>query len=138
MKGEAVSRRENLIKTALVKKLRLGLPGYRIFAHFDRLPGIPDLSVNGHRTFWSDLKFGTPDYSTGGRDLQALNMLRLAHVGWARYLVFQEFDDGAKRTLIVHPEETRGKRGKVSLMTPEFVRVGFDYAFILAYIKERM
>lgn len=92
------------LKSALVVLLRKAFPGYVIFRHEDRhLFGVPDLSVTGNGiTSWWEGKHANPKFQSQG--IQELTMLRLAKQSHARYIIWDE-GEGAKRTLLVHPQE---------------------------------
>jgi hypothetical protein len=94
---------ESGLKSALMKVVKQRLLTLVALRHEDvRTAGIPDLSLTGfgHTTWW-EFKHGTPDFTSSG--IQELTMLRLAAVGYARYVIWEE-GRGIKRTMIVHPK----------------------------------
>src|SRR5580765_1410320 len=94
------------LKSALARLLREEFPGYTIFRHEDRhLFGVPDFSVTGEWiTSWWEGKHANPGFTSQG--IQELTMLRLAKHSHARYIIWYE-NNGAKRTLLVHPQEMK-------------------------------
>jgi hypothetical protein len=113
-------------KAALMRELRVRLPGCVALRHEDRFTsGIPDISVTLHgRTTWWEAKV-TPVVSEG---IQELTMLRLAAAGYARYVIWEE-RRGIKRTLIVHPKYLKD-------LTPESFCIGFDMRWLTKKIAE--
>ena len=93
---------ESTIKSALVKTLRLALPGFVVIRHEDRFTaGVPDISVTGHGlTSWWEVKFANPRLHS--RDVQRLTALRLASAGVCFYVVYQ-LEDDMRRVAVVHP-----------------------------------
>lgn len=133
--AETISRYENMLKGELVSVLHNGLSGSVVFAHQDlRTPGIPDLSVNWQwKSWWVECKHAVPSFDTYTK--QELTMLRLAHQGFARYIIWIESKTVSKQTWIVHPEIVFGKNGVTKQMAPEVSCAGFDHNFVLEYIK---
>lgn len=122
---------ESGLKAALLKEMRLQLPGFVIQAHADGLrSGVPDWSVDGNgRTSWLEFKHATPDFSSRG--IQELTMLRLAAASYARYVVWWENAQGTgKRTLIVHPKNLKD-------LVPEAWCVGHNHRWLVEWIRAR-
>lgn len=119
---------ESLLKSALIKELKLQLPGFVALRHADvRTSGIPDLSLTGrtHTTWW-EFKHGTPSFASSG--IQELTMLRLAAAGYARYVVWEE-KLGIRRTLVVHPRQ-------IGAVDAEAWCTGFDHRFVVAFMRK--
>ena len=91
--------KEGPLCRGLAAALRAGLPGSMVLKLNDRsTAGWPDVVVQWGGALWLEGKVACP----GVRDteLQRLTMRRLAAVGLAYYVIWQEVP---KRTLVVHP-----------------------------------
>lgn len=109
---------------SLIKVLRR-LAGLVVFKHTDRLiTGIPDISITHHKTIWLEVKYANPKILSRG--LQHLNMLKLAEVGLAFYIIYDKPKD---KTFIVLPKHL----GTV-LYEAEFN--GFDHARVCNFLEE--
>lgn len=131
---EPIPKEENDIKAVLAKALREGLPGRVIISHQDVYTrNIPDLSVNGEwMTWWLECKHATPNFNDN--PTQELMMVRLAHRGYARYIVWLETLRHTRHTLIIHPEEVHRKRGQMNFIEAEQETTGFNHKFVLDYL----
>lgn len=122
-------------EAGLKAKLIKALPSdYLAIAHSDLWKsGIPDLSISGHgRTSWWELKHATPNFAT--KEIQEITCLRLAKLSFCRYIIYYEHD-GSKETLIVHPNNVRGRRGVMRDIAYEVWIKGFDHASVVRYIQ---
>src|SRR6185436_3329318 len=98
-----MEKREAELKAAVMKELRLQCPNFLVLEY--ATVGAPDREIVGRgiSSRW-EFKHATPGFVTHG--IQELMMLRLAAVGHARYVIWQETMYGhGKRTLIVHPKD---------------------------------
>lgn len=120
-------RNESGLKSALMKQVKLQLPGFVALRHEDvRTAGIPDLSLTGNgRTTWWEFKHGDPDFASTG--IQELTMLRLSVAGFARYVVWEEKED-VRRTLVLRPKN-------LTDLIPEWWCSGFDHGAVVDYMK---
>ena len=121
-------KNESGLKAALLREVKRQLPGLVVLAHADSIrSGVPDWSVTGGGcTTWWEFKHATPDFASPG--IQELTMRRLAAGGFARYVIWEE-KRGIKRTLIIHPNHLKDRQ-------PEVWAVGFDYRFVVDYLRE--
>jgi hypothetical protein len=121
-------RDESGLKSALLRAIKAGLPGFVALRHEDvRTCGIPDLSLTGlGRTTWWECKHAAPDCGSTG--IQELTMLRLAAAGSARYVVWEE-RRGVKRTLVVHPRH-------LGDLLPEAWTTGFDHRWLVEQMRK--
>lgn len=119
---------ESYLKSALMKELKLQLPGFVALRHEDvRSAGIPDMSLTGGgRTTWWEFKLAAPRFASRG--IQELTMLQLAAAGFARYVVWEE-KRSVMRTLIVHPK-------RIGTLMPEDWCTGFDMQFIVDFMRK--
>lgn len=119
---------ESGLKSALLKQMKLVVPGFVVLGHRDGVTsGVPDWSVTGEgRTTWIEFKHAAPNFKSTG--IQELTMMRLAGAGYARYVVWEE-KRGVKRTLIVHPKDLKD-------LTPEAWCVGFDHRWLAEQIRK--
>lgn len=124
---ERMTKQESHLKSQFMELARKEMQKFVLFRHEDfRTGGIPDLSVTGFlKTSWWEFKHGTPHFETKG--IQELTMLRLAAVGFAFYIIFEETETH-KRTLIVHPRD-------IKAIVPAAFSLGFDYKFIIDFMK---
>lgn len=122
---------ESMLKSALMLILKQQNPRFVALRHEDiRTSGIPDLSLTGfNRTTWWEFKYANPKFKSEG--IQELTMLRLAAVGFARYVVWEDVG-GFKRTLVVHPKHIGEDLG----VHAESSCVGFDHRFIAKYMED--
>lgn len=119
---------ESGLKSALLKQMKILLPGFVVLAHSERVrSGVPDWSVTGAgRTTWWEFKHSAPDFMSHG--IQELTCLRLAAAGYCRYVVWEE-RNGIKRTLIVHPKHLKD-------LTSETWCVMFDHRWLVNEIRK--
>ncbi len=126
-----------MLKRGLMTACRTGLLGCVALRLEDKfLCGLADiLIVWKPLTVFLEAKYAKPNFDK--KPIQELMMARLAKAGFARYVVWQEFHDGVKKTLIIHPAEVYGKGGKTSLMLAEVECDGFHHDFVVDYIRSR-
>lgn len=127
-------RQENKLKAQLVGEL--GKAGGVVIGHQDfRISGVPDLSWTiEYRTWWLEIKHATPKCNSRG--IQERTMRRLAHAGWARYIVYlarQEQQNWVHYTLIIHPNHFAAwhEKGDGHI---EASCIGHSHAFVVQYL----
>lgn len=132
-----IKKDETGIKSALMREIKVGMPGYVALRHEDvRRSGDPDLSVTGLKlTSWWEAKHATPDFESKG--IQDRVMDRLAQVGFARYLIY--FEDGIdKAVFIVHPQNLARFRKANDMLDRKMASHAwapdFNHAFVVAFM----
>lgn len=119
---------ESKPKGILAKKMRLRLVGFEIIRHEENFTyGVADISATGlKKTSWWEIKMLTPSKpEIKKQPTQEFRMLRLATYGYAKYVVFEIWPDGAKSTYIFNPIDLPNWREAAE------VRGGFDYNWII-------
>ena len=128
MKGRSGIKDESGLKSALMRQIKIGLPGFVALRHEDvRTSGIPDLSLTRYgRTSWWEFKHAAPNFVSSG--IQELTMLRLATAGRAWYVVWHEYGS-LKETLIVRPKNLKA-------LTPEASCMKFNHLFVIEFMRK--
>ena len=121
---------EASLRSRLMLAMKVHAPQIVALRHEDvRTCGIPDLSTTLNGTAWWEFKLADPDFKADGR--QELTLLRLAHNGYARYVVWQtDLNRRPATTYVVHP---RCIGDYVKLADRSFS--GFDMVALVRYMK---
>lgn len=123
---------ETVLKVSLVQVAR-SYKGFVVIRHEDRFThGIPDLSITyKKRTFWLEVKYADPKFSTKG--IQELTMMRLALAGFAYFIIYYE-KGKEKRTFIVHPKDIGKSFDELLTCCPNTDE--FDHDYVIRFIQE--
>jgi hypothetical protein len=131
-----IPKHENRFKRRLVREITDTLgPSWLPLTHTEpRIYGRPDITLSGAgRTTWWELKHATPNFTT--MDIQELTCRRLAEASFCRYILFYEHDDN-KSTIIAHPNEVYGHKGKTRGLVYELTWDGHNYPALVDYMRD--
>lgn len=128
------SPNEAKLKAALTAQLRLAFRGqYKVFRHEDRyVAGIPDISVNGKKTLWLEVKHAHP--SLRHRGIQDLTVVELERLSHAAYVIYESTKEGTQHTIIALPTATHQGLWRNSNERA----VGFDHDFVVQWVRRYM
>lgn len=91
-----------------------------------RSVGYPDLSLTGSgRTTWWEFKHAMPKLKANeAGSKQHLCMMRLEQLGFARYIIWLEDEEGKQSTLIVCPQYLADFRSKATIIIAGYAMKG--------------
>lgn len=127
-----INKEEDRLKHLFCAELKRQAPDFLVLHYLTN--GAPDREVigNGITSRW-EFKHATPDFRSPGD--QELMCVRLAEQGHCMYVVWIETAEGQNpMTLIVHPREVFGRKGKSKGMQYRTLCDGFDMKWLVTEV----
>ena len=124
------NKEEGRLKSLFARELKRQAPEFLVLLYATN--GAPDREIvgNGITTRW-EFKHATPDFRSPGD--QEILCVRLAEQGHCRYVIW--FDNrGLQLTMIVHPRDVLGRKGRGLGIKVETHCIGFDMKWLVAQV----